>query len=1090
MLTIPNADELVILQICSDDLQRLSTGDEGLATELQHPEDNDDVYVRPVKQKGLGLSSVKESLESFDTPESSSANRGREEEYEDKKARQQQLEANVARSAVARWRTEFEQMQRNPGLYGPGGLDRMSLVLNEWTMKLVSAIVEELRLVAEAEKTKANTRVCAERREYGVYLRSLKPERLAAVTIISVLGVFSKAGMSNAVKTTPLVMEIARDIQDELIADALIERSRAMLNNNRRRLNKLKTILSDRKSKDGHFKWKWLVDKLNTTEPIAAWPLAVSTRVGAVLLSLLFDAAKVAVEVQDPNAKQAMVKLQPGLSHSYHVHWGRRIGIIHLNPEVVRLMVKEPSPEVLGRHMPMVCEPKPWTDWTEGGYQLYRDTIVRVTPGDTLQPRYVQTALKRHGLGKIRQGLDVLGKTAWNVNKDVFDVMLEAWNSGEAIADICPVDPNIPDPPRPGPGEGVAAEKEWLKQMRLNENERTGMHSNRCFQNFQMEVARAFRNETFYLPHNMDFRGRAYPLPPYLNQMSADNGRGLLLFNKAKTLGQRGLFWLKIQIANLYGFDKASFAEREQFVMDNLDDVLDSANHGLRGKKWWLKAEEPWQCLAACMELRNALRLPDPTQYGSRLPIHQDGSCNGLQHYAALGGDLWGAQQVNLEPSDRPSDVYTGVSEYVEREIAREAALDVPMAKLLDGKITRKIVKQTVMTNVYGVTFHGAMKQVTKQLENHYPEELHGKHFACAGYIAQKIFDSLGSMFSGAHDIQYWLGDCATRISQSLPPEQIESIARTVLSSTEDPAVKSRNLLKQFKTTVIWTTPLGLPVAQPYRSRQLSRRIYTSLQDISIAQPSSLSPISKRKQLQAFPPNFIHSLDATHMMMSAVACSDAGLSFSAVHDSFWTHACDVDAMNHILRDMFVAMHSDDVIRRLAAEFKVRYGDNLFLATIRRGSPIAKEVLKVRRQNGTKGRIHELIDEYRRFTLIQSDDPELQAQGRAMKTPGSVFEEKGGTNDDLVVFNTLGDVTRNKKLDADIDSMDNPAGEGRSSNLNEHVDATANDDDSAPKKTATRASDALWIWLPMSFRDLPKKGDWDVSRIRDSRYFFS
>ena len=40
----------------------------------------------------------------------------------------------------------------------------------------------------------------------------------------------------------------------------------------------------------------------------------------------------------------------------------------------------------------------------------------------------------------------------------------------------------------------------------------------------------------------------------------------------------------------------------------------------------------------------------------------QDGSCNGLQHYAALGRDWLGAKQVNLVPVDRPQDPYAGVA--------------------------------------------------------------------------------------------------------------------------------------------------------------------------------------------------------------------------------------------------------------------------------------------------------------------------------------------------------------------------------------------------------------------------------------------
>jgi len=46
-------------------------------------------------------------------------------------------------------------------------------------------------------------------------------------------------------------------------------------------------------------------------------------------------------------------------------------------------------------------------------------------------------------------------------------------------------------------------------------------------------------------------------------------------------------------------------------------------------------------------------------------PFPQDGSCNGLQHYAALGRDVIGATSVNLMPCDVPQDVYSGVAQQV-----------------------------------------------------------------------------------------------------------------------------------------------------------------------------------------------------------------------------------------------------------------------------------------------------------------------------------------------------------------------------------------------------------------------------------------
>lgn len=53
--------------------------------------------------------------------------------------------------------------------------------------------------------------------------------------------------------------------------------------------------------------------------------------------------------------------------------------------------------------------------------------------------------------------------------------------------------------------------------------------------------------------------------------------------------------------------------------------VRDSAERPLEGEGWWKGADSPWQCLAVCKDLITALDSPDPSQYHSRLPVHQDG---------------------------------------------------------------------------------------------------------------------------------------------------------------------------------------------------------------------------------------------------------------------------------------------------------------------------------------------------------------------------------------------------------------------------------------------------------------------------------
>lgn len=57
-----------------------------------------------------------------------------------------------------------------------------------------------------------------------------------------------------------------------------------------------------------------------------------------------------------------------------------------------------------------------------------------------------------------------------------------------------------------------------------------------------------------------------------------------------------------------------------------------------------------------------------------------------------------------------------------------------------------------------------------------------------------------------------------------------------------------------------------------YLTFSVREQVTTTLQTIFITDPSVPSEVDPRAQATAFPPNFIHSLDATHMMMTALAC--------------------------------------------------------------------------------------------------------------------------------------------------------------------------------------------------------------------------
>lgn len=42
-------------------------------------------------------------------------------------------------------------------------------------------------------------------------------------------------------------------------------------------------------------------------------------------------------------------------------------------------------------------------------------------------------------------------------------------------------------------------------------------------------------------------------------------------------------------------------------------------------------------------------------------------------------------------------------------------------------------------------------------------------------------------------------------------------------------------------------------------------------------------------------------------------------TFASVHDSFWTHASDIDGMNEVLRKAFVDLHTAPILETLRSE---------------------------------------------------------------------------------------------------------------------------------------------------------------------------
>ncbi|KAI4116434.1 MAG: hypothetical protein LQ345_003150 [Seirophora villosa] len=1056
--------------------------------------------VRPVDQNLAGWRALKQSMSVLSDPSDIASPEYLEGTEEDKIKRidierQLRMEQDTYESATEKWRTEFEQLKRL-GINSALKHNSFGAMMWNWHQALEPTLREEIELANQAEGKAVKMKLEEERCQYGPFLQYIHPSKLSAITILTAMAALGTSQSSNrGVVLARMVNQIGHAVQVESLAEYLkVHRAR-------------------RGNSGGKGKGKGLHTP-STAQALERfqWSIPTKIRVGAVLLSKLVDCAKVRVFRKHAETGSVLEAWQPALIHRSVYSNGRLVGMVRMNDAMYDHLAKDPVGASLAqKYLPMIVEPKSWVNFREGGYLTSTEPMVRLRECDEQGRRYITVAVDNGDMAQVCAGLDVLSRTPWQINGPVLETMLEAWNSGEAIGNIAPENPHIDLPAKPAGGDG-SAHNRWLREVKEIGYQKAGYKSQRCFQNFQLEIARAYVNETFYFPHNVDFRGRAYPMSPFLNYMGADLSRGLLTFGVGKELGASGLRWLKIHLANVFGYDKASFAERQAFAEEHRPEIIDSADNPLGGQKWWLKAEDPWQCLAACKELRNALTSPDPNSFVSSLPVHQDGTCNGLQHYAALGGDAIGARQVNLEPGDRPSDIYTAVAELVQEAITDEAGQGLELARHLQDKISRKVVKQTVMTNVYGVTFMGARLQVRGILEELYPEFPKTDsvdHDKAAFYIAKKIFMALSNMFNGAHDIQYWLGDCASRIATAVTPEQMQRVEADRAGTLKELDEVQKKPLKRkgetgrkdevlsFKQSVIWTSPLKMPVVQPYR-KQVCEIVSTHIQKMSLKNPSLGDPVDRRKQLQAFPPNFIHSLDATHMILSALQCGKQSLTFSAVHDSFWTHASSVETMNHILRDAFITMHSEDIIGRLRREFVMRYKDCMYMAVVKARSSVGKKIIAWRGNSRSclGGRkpleaihVDELVLERRRLKLLASPKPEERKEGETMVTAYSIFQGSDGEADlsveESIADAALGNVSaaRENKLQANerlwvgdesnIGSGD-PVADEEAGVLDQHAGVEAAVDAVNAKPAAKRKGTNVWLWRPLTFPPVPKK----------------
>lgn len=389
-----------------------------------------------------------------------------------------------------------------------------------------------------------------------------------------------------------------------------------------------------------------------------------------------------------------------------------------------------------------------------------------------------------------------------------------------------------------------------------------------------------------------DFRGRGYYRQEYFSPQGQDLSKALQNFNVGYKIDKKALRWIRVNIANLAGKDDISYNERVKWVKRNEKKIRLAVNDPVPNIQFIMSADKPWQFLAACIDYVEY--LDNPETHLSRLPVGMDGKCNGTQHWCAMLKDLVGGAKVALTDSDKPSDLY---SEVLEKLLG---LLDVTVAKKPSGDpdspeyikavsryswalhwkdssgLKRKLVKTPTMTTTYAA----------------------GKK-AFRGYVANYCTDN-GIIFDEnpleqKRHVNFMVDEIIKAIDLTVSVKGGMRFVQDVVSNIDE---------------VHFITPLGFHVyMEPKRSfkREFKVRVDGRVRQVTFAYKGKMA--DNLAIHTGIAPNFVHSMDATHMLMTVLACPHI-THWMMIHDQFSCHACFVEDMQRAIRETFVKLYGD------------------------------------------------------------------------------------------------------------------------------------------------------------------------------------
>ncbi len=417
-------------------------------------------------------------------------------------------------------------------------------------------------------------------------------------------------------------------------------------------------------------------------------------------------------------------------------------------------------------------------------------------------------------------------------------------------------------------------------------------------------------NKIFYQLIEADYRGRLYYAEPFLNFQGSDLSRGVLKFAKGKPMDSYGLYWLAVHTACSYNqsynideipdwcekdyktylqkegleslsVDKMSLNDRVEWVNQNIKWIRKAGSDAIV----YHEAEKPVSFYACCLEWDDYNNAVESDKiYRTYLPIPIDGSNNGWQHLGAMSKDSHTGKLVGLIPTEIQDDFYV--------QTAKELHI------LADGRLKEILNSMPIKHIRKGISKRGSMTRA---------------YSAGAGKIGENMwFDCKAEDFHEKYDITE--EDCMG--FAKLLIKAINNVCPGPLKTMGYLQALAGVAIAQGKDTLTWTTPSQFPVEYScfYNKSCKTRGTISGYNKYNkncivkhVAQVYTEYP-DMRGFMCGISPNYIHSMDASHM---ALVIEKWTGEFAAVHDSFSTHAPDIELLLGHTKREFIDMYDVD-----------------------------------------------------------------------------------------------------------------------------------------------------------------------------------